>query len=81
MVAGASTSHVSDVSKNSVDVKTLRDIFPHLQEQELTMAANATDSLGDAINVLLNSKTSLNDSYASLIDEASSDIYDSEHQF
>ena len=45
------------------------------------MAANAADSLEDAINVLLNSKTSLNDAYASLIDEASSDIFASEHLY
>eukprot|EP00794_Sanderia_malayensis_P012404 gene12404-13689_t len=50
-------------------------------KQVLTMAANAKDSLEDAGNVLLNSKTSLDDAYASLIDEASSDIYASEHQY
>ena len=46
-VAGQSTSCSSDI-------KTLCEIFPHVDEREIALATETTDSLENAINSILN---------------------------
>jgi hypothetical protein len=72
----------ADLSNNSViqnktdKLHSLKDMFPARDEQEVKNAIDSTESLEEAVNLLINADLSLNDAYASLLSTATDNCDD-----
>lgn len=71
----SSTINDSTTTKTA-NIQTLSDMFPASGEQEIVTALNTTQSLEEAIHLILNGSNSLNDAYASLMSANVDDNFD-----